>query len=231
MEQNRSLHSLLRIASAQIDIPLHETQIERFMVYLRQLQTWNRSINLTSLVSDEEIIIKHFVDSLAALKAEELKNHAALLDIGTGAGFPGIPLRIVREDLDLTLIEPSQKKISFLHFIVGLLRLERVRIFCGTFERFLVEEASKQRFDYISTRALKPDVILRCGRKLLRDGGKTILYLSSPMSTSDIDQGWAMVNEFKFDLPNNSGRRVVSILALSQNQIGNVPRRTPSCSS
>ena len=231
MEQNRSLHSLLRAASAQIDVTLHESQIERFMVYLKQLQAWNRSINLTGLISDEEIIIKHFVDSLAALKAEELKDRAALLDIGTGAGFPGIPLRIVREDLDLTLIEPSQKKMSFLHFIVGLLRLERVRIFCGTFERFLVEEASKRRFDYIATRALKPDIILRSGRKLLGEEGKTILYLSSPMSTSDFDEGWTMANEFKFDLPNNSGRRVVSILALSQSQMGNVPRGTPNCSS
>ena len=92
------------------------------MVYLEQLQLWNQSFNLTSITLDDEIIIKHFVDSLAALKADEIMVGASLLDVGTGAGFPGIPLKIARLDLNITLVEPAKKKSAFLHFIVGLHR-------------------------------------------------------------------------------------------------------------
>lgn len=188
------------------------------MVYLEQLRVWNRSVNLTSITDDEEIIIKHFVDSLAALRAEKIRPGARILDVGTGAGFPGIPLRIVREDLDVTLIEPVQKKVSFLHFIVGLLRLERVKIFYGTLERFMIEKFSDQAFDYITTRALKYDFILRRSSRLLTPDGKGILYSSQPLSKSELGKDWSMVAGYVFDLPKGLGRRAISILSASQNQ-------------
>src|SRR5574338_1509745 len=118
---------LLQESSTEIGVPLSSEQVQRFMIYLRQLQFWNQSFNLTSISLDDEIIIKHFVDSLAALRAD-IKIGARLLDVGTGAGFPGIPLKIARLDLNITLIEPASKKSSFLRFIIGLLRLENVDI-------------------------------------------------------------------------------------------------------
>jgi 16S rRNA (guanine527-N7)-methyltransferase len=102
------------------------------MVYLEQLQLWNQSFNLTSITLADEIIIKHFVDSLAALRADDIRVGARLLDVGTGAGFPGIPLKIARLDLNITLVEPARKKSSFLRFIIGLLRLENINLFDGT---------------------------------------------------------------------------------------------------
>jgi 16S rRNA (guanine527-N7)-methyltransferase len=162
---------------------------------------------------DEEIIIKHFIDSLAALKADEIGYGAKLLDIGTGAGFPGIPLRIVRQDLDITLIEPAQKKISFLHFIVGLLRLERVKIFHGTLEQFIAKNVSNKTFDYITTRALKYDFLLRKCSRLLATGGKSILYLSHPINKLEVEEDWSMVAEYMFNLPEGHGQRVITILS------------------
>ncbi|MGQ0666388.1 MAG: 16S rRNA (guanine(527)-N(7))-methyltransferase RsmG [Nitrospiraceae bacterium] len=231
MEQWTNSASLLEAASAEIGVPLRADQIRQFMIYLEQLQAWNRSVNLTSLTLSEEIIIKHFVDSLAALRAEQLRDQASLLDIGTGPGFPGIPLRIAKEDLNITLIEPAQKKLSFLHFIVGLLRLERVKIFHGTFEQFLADNPSHQVFDYITTRALRQDLVLRYGPRLLTAEGRLILYLSCPVDHLVLEKNWSVVNEYELDLPEGFGRRVVSILSVVQDQARNVPRGTsaPSC--
>ncbi|NGZ11132.1 MAG: 16S rRNA (guanine(527)-N(7))-methyltransferase RsmG [Nitrospira sp. LK70] len=182
------------------------------MVYLHQLQFWNQSFNLTSLTLDDEIIIKHFVDSLVALKAVNIKVGARLLDVGTGAGFPGIPLKIARLDLNITLVEPTRKKSSFLHFIIGLLRLENVDIFDGTLDRFMTEQRSHASFDYLTTRALKHELILHHGTKLLRQGGKVILYSSQSINRSSLSSNWSLENEYRFQLQKGYGRRVISIV-------------------
>lgn len=202
----------------ELGVPLETDQVRQFMVYLEQLRLWNHSVNLTSITDDEEIIVKHFVDSLAGLKAETISPGAKLLDIGTGAGFPGIPLRIARKDLNVTLIEPVQKKISFLYFIIGLLRLEKVKIFYGTLERFMMGKFSDQPFDYITTRALKHDFILRNSSRLLTSSGKIMLYLSRPINKLGLEGDWSIMNEYMFDLPRGLGRRVISVLSVSQKQ-------------
>ncbi len=206
---------LLQESSAEIGVSLSTEQVQQFMVYLEQLQLWNQSFNLTSITLNDEIIIKHFVDSLAALRAEDIKVGARLLDIGTGAGFPGIPLKIARLDLDLTLVEPVIKKVSFLRFIIGLLRLENVDIFDGTLERFINERLPYGLFDYVATRALKHDFILKDGWKLLRQGGKAILYSSQPINRSDLSHDWLLIGEYSFQLQKGYGQRVVSIVTPS----------------
>ena len=103
--------------------------VSKFMIYLKQLKEWNKTTNLTSIVKDEEVVIKHFIDSIAAIKAENFVDGSLIFDIGSGAGFPGIPIKILRPDLRLVLVEPSKKKSSFLRYIIGLLKLRDVDIF------------------------------------------------------------------------------------------------------
>ncbi|MBX3330433.1 MAG: 16S rRNA (guanine(527)-N(7))-methyltransferase RsmG [Nitrospira sp.] len=228
MEQATSPSLLLQESSAEIGVPLSIEQVQRFMVYLKQLQLWNQSFNLTSITLDDEIIIKHFVDSLAALRADDIRPGSKVLDVGTGAGFPGIPLKIARLDLNITLIEPARKKSSFLHFIIGLLRLESVDIFDGTLERFLNERLPYGSFDYLTTRALKHDLILHNGTRLLRPGGKAILYSSQPINQSDLSSNWLLMSEYTFQLQKGYGQRVVSLAipaSLNQN-VFDVPRGT-----
>jgi 16S rRNA (guanine527-N7)-methyltransferase len=215
VEQTNSSFTLLQENSAEIGVPLTNEQVQRFMVYLRQLQFWNQSFNLTSITLDNEIIIKHFVDSLAALRANDIKIGARLLDVGTGAGFPGIPLKIARLDLHLTLIEPATKKSSFLRFIIGLLQLDAVDIFNGTLEKFLKDRPPHESFDCLTTRALKHDLILRHGRRLLRKGGKVILYSSQPIKRSDLSSQWLVTNEYIFQLQKGYGQRVISTVTPS----------------
>lgn len=198
------------------------------MLYFEELQRWNRSINLTSINSGEEIIIKHFVDSLACLTVEQLKQGATLLDIGTGAGFPGIPLKLVRQDLNITLIEPVQKKVSFLYFIVGLLRLEQVKIFYGTLEQFMANGPVRHLFDYVTTRALKYNILMQNGPCLLTGSGRAILHLSHPINRAELSNHWSVVTEQGFDLPMNFGHRVITVLSTSKSDITTVPRGTVS---
>jgi len=227
VEQTSSAFLLLKESSSQIGVPLSTEQMQQFMVYLKQLQLWNQSFNLTSITLDHEIIIKHFVDSLAALKADDIKACARLLDVGTGAGFPGIPLKIARLDLHVTLVEPVRKKSSFLHFIIGLLRLENVDVFDGTLERFLNERQPYGSFDYLTTRALKHDLILHDGTGLLRQGGKAILYSSRSINQSDLPSNWLLMSSYTFQLQKGYGQRVISTVKPSASStVLNVPRGT-----
>ena len=213
MEQIANFSSIFEKFSDQIGIHLQADQVKQFMIYLEQLQIWNRSVNLTSITETEEIIVKHFVDSLTGLTVEPIAQGASLVDIGTGAGFPGIPLKITRNDLNITLIEPVQKKISFLYSIVGLLRLEGVTIFYGTLDQFILKNGQDSPFDYMTTRALKYESVLRRGAKLLATGGKAIIYSSCQINPSEIGSGWSINKEREFDLPMGFGHRVVSILS------------------
>lgn len=104
---------LLRDGLKILDIPFVEDQINQFLIYLAELKKWNRAYNLTALKTDADIVIKHFLDSLLFLKV--LPPHVrSIADIGSGAGFPGLPLKIMRPDIAVVLIEPVQKKALFL---------------------------------------------------------------------------------------------------------------------
>lgn len=220
MEHSSPLQSLIEY-SASTGLKLSDEQIQAFHTYLDQLQQWNRSINLTSIIDAEDIVAKHFIDSIAALRAEAMILGARVLDVGSGAGFPGIPLQIVRPDLDVTLLEPTHKKVSFLHFIVGSLHLARVKVHNETFERFTASH-SLQPYEYVVTRALRYDVILSQGRRLLSREGKIILYLSQPLQKRELGDDWAIEKEYQFELPRGKGKRSISVVVPSLK----VPRGT-----
>ena len=127
-----------------------EWHIKTFITYLFELKKWNRAYNLTSLKTDRDIIIKHFLDSLLYLKvipAKALK----IADAGTGAGFPGIPMKVMRPEIDLTLIESSRKKSAFLRHIIRLLQLKRTSVLNGRIEN--LGENYAKTYDAIVSRA------------------------------------------------------------------------------
>jgi 16S rRNA (guanine527-N7)-methyltransferase len=213
VEQHGALEHLLHESSSEIGVEIEPDQAQQFLLYLKQLNIWNQSFNLTAITKDDEVIVKHFVDSLAALKAVEIGTEAHILDIGTGAGFPGIPLKIVRPDLSITLVEPAYKKSAFLHFIVGLLQLKCVSVFQGTIDRFSSTRSVTRPYDYLTTRALNPSLIFQKAQSLLIEGGKAIIYSARPFDRTLLPNDWNFIGDYRFELPYAHGSRTITIFS------------------
>ena len=162
--KNKNPEELLKKGLAELGCSYSKEQINAFMVFLSELKKWNRVYNLTALKTNEDIIIKHFLDSILYLKALEeiaLSRHAGarndrmevlkVADAGTGAGFPGIPIKIMRPDIDITLIESSRKKSVFLRHIIRILKLNRVSVLNNRIESF--GKRYEKTYDVIVSRA------------------------------------------------------------------------------
>src|SRR5919109_395381 len=109
----------------QLGLELSNHQLEQFFRYRQELLDWNTRVNLTAITDPEEVLIKHFLDSLSLLLVYD-KSQTSLLDIGAGAGFPGLPLKIVRPEWQVTLLEATGKKVTFLQHMIEMLQLEGV---------------------------------------------------------------------------------------------------------
>ncbi len=213
MEHERALREFLVTSTSRLGISLTEQQTGQFLAYLSQLLTWNKTINLTSITDPYEVISKHFIDSLTALSAFEFPAQGVVVDVGSGAGFPGIPLKIVRNDFDLILIEPSQKKCSFLHSIVGMLKLEQVSIYAGELTQYAAQKPCPL-VDVILLRALRFDEISEPAAHILKPTGHVLLYRTKKANERP-SQAFRVESDHKFALPMNHGSRVVTVLARS----------------
>lgn len=158
---------------------LSSEQIDGLLLYHAELVRWNQSVNLTGLRSDREIIVKHFLDSLTPLTLLRPTERERWIDVGTGAGFPGLVLKIAHPDLEVILLEATGKKAAFLHHVIGLLRLEGVSVIQDRLEH-LRGPMWKERFDLLLTRAVSPAVILQNGIHLVRRGGRILFFQGPP---------------------------------------------------
>ena len=116
----------LKERAKQIDIVLEEKQVEQFYEYMNLLLEWNEKINLTAITEPKEIILKHFIDSLTIEKY--IEQSQKVIDVGTGAGFPGIPLSIIKQNIEITLLDSLNKRITFLNEIVSSLQLKNIKM-------------------------------------------------------------------------------------------------------
>ncbi len=136
----------------KINIELSNEQIDKFFTYKDLLKDWNQKINLTAIVDDKEIILKHFIDSLTI--AKYISNESTLIDVGTGAGFPGIPVKIAKENVSVTLIDSLNKRINFLNEVISKNNLEKIRCIHGRAEDVSRETLMREKFDYATARAV-----------------------------------------------------------------------------
>lgn len=166
---------LLRDGIIELGLTPSKEQINAFMAYLSELKKWNKAYNLTALKKDEDIIIKHFLDSLLYLKAIP-NGEIRIADVGSGAGFPGIPIKIIMPEIEMFLIEPSRKKSAFLNHIIRQLKLERIEVIEKRIEEIKVGRELPFSVDAAVTRALfSIGDFIKKAKPIVREGGILIL--------------------------------------------------------
>jgi len=166
---------LLRNGLKKLGLTVRDELISAFMMFLSELKRWNRAYNLTGLKKDEDIVIKHFLDSLLYLRAipdGEIK----VADIGSGAGFPGIPIKIIRPEIEIYLIEPTKKKSAFLRHITRQLSLNKTEVIEKRIEEVRANQELSSSVDVAISRALfSIKEFIKKASYILKPGGTLIL--------------------------------------------------------
>jgi len=201
---------MLRTGAEQLGCSITDFQIEQFLLYLAELERWNKRLNLTAITDSEQVIEKHFLDSLAGTRAiEETITTQSLLDVGSGAGFPGLPIKIALPKLHVTLLESSQKKASFLHFVIGRLHLPDSKVLNQKLEDLLAEAA---RYDIVVARAFaKKEAVLAKTLPLLSRGGRLILYRGETETNLPHRNRMTKTEAVSYKLPFSNVRRHLEI--------------------
>ena len=220
----------------ELNIDLKEKQIKQLYDYMNLLIEWNKKINLTAIIEPKEIILKHFVDSLTISKY--INEKSTLIDIGTGAGFPGIPLKILRDDINITLVDSLNKRIKFLDEVIEKLNLDNIKTVHGRAEEIGRNTEYREKFDYATSRAVANiSTLSEYLIPLIKNNGQCIY-----MKGTDLDEelekgkkaisvlGGNIVNKEEFELPYSDIKRTIIIIEKVKNTPTKYPRKagTPS---
>jgi 16S rRNA (guanine527-N7)-methyltransferase len=162
----------LRRGIARLNLPFTESQIESLITYLRELKRWNRRANLVGFRTDDALIRHGILDSLSLLEAFQVQPGLELMDIGSGAGFPGIPLKVAAPDLRVTLVEATRKKASFLRQVCRLLQLQGVSVLQARAEALHNDPSHREAYDLVTARAVArlPEAVTLCAPFMKSDG-------------------------------------------------------------
>ncbi len=183
------------------NLVLDEKMLNSFYAYYENLIKWNKNINLTRITAVDEIISRHFIDSLNFIKINFDVKEKTICDLGSGGGFPGIPLSIFYKDTNFYLVEKVEKKASFLSYIKSLLNLEKTKIINNRIENIDI------KFDVITMRAVNvEESFLNELKNYLNENGKIILYLSPSQTLPKI---FGNISEYAFSVDNFSSKIVI----------------------
>lgn len=215
----------------QIDIEFNDKQLSQFYEYMNLLLEWNEKINLTAITEPEEVILKHFIDSLTINKY--IEKNKSIADVGTGAGFPGIPLKIYRPDLNVTLVDSLNKRINFLNEVIVKLDLKDINTVHSRIEDFGKDKKYRESFDYVTARAVANLTTLsEYLIPISKVDGKCICMKGNDVKEEIKDSEKAInvlggkitkVDEFK--LPNSDISRNVIIIDKIKNTPSKYPRK------
>ncbi|MBE6750179.1 MAG: 16S rRNA (guanine(527)-N(7))-methyltransferase RsmG [Ruminococcaceae bacterium] len=164
----------------EFGVVLNDEKIKKLNLYGSLLLEWNEKMNLTAISEPEEVLFKHFYDCILLLKHCEIPQNSTLVDVGTGAGFPGMVLKIVRDDLDITLLDSLNKRLVFLNEVISKLGLEKIKTVHSRAEEAGMNKAFREKFDFATARAVAAlPVLLEYCTPLLKVGG-TFVSMKGP---------------------------------------------------
>ena len=219
----------LKFEAEKIGCKLNEEQLTKFYKYMNSLIEWNEKINLTAITDPEEVITKHFIDSLTV--HQYIKDNFSIVDVGTGAGFPGVPLAIVNNKSNITLVDSLNKRINFLKEITNQFELKNVQSIHDRAEEFGKDKQYRESFDIAISRAVaRLNVLAEYLLPTVKVGGKCIC-MKGPDCKQEIEEaqnaikvlGGSIERIEEFSLPDTDIKRTIIVI----NKVKNTPSKYP----
>ncbi len=219
-------------------IALNETQTAAFLRYAERREEWNAKRNLTAITEFPEVVRKHFLDSAYPFAKGKTGTEQTLADVGSGAGFPGIPLKILFPDLKITLIDSLNKRVRFLEEVIRTLELQEIRAVHGRAEDLARDKAFRERFDLAAARAVAPlPVLAEYCLPFVRKGGRFLAYKSGRVQEELAGAANALKilgarerDSLYYTLPGTEDSRSLLILEKERNTPALYPRKAGTAS-
>lgn len=226
-------YQILEQKLGELGIEQDQNQLERFHKFYQLLIEWNKVMNLTGITEYEDVVEKHFVDSLSIIKAIDLSGIHTVIDVGTGAGFPGIPLKIAFPHLRVVLLDSLNKRIKFLDEVISQLGLTEIRTIHGRAEEYARKEEYREQFDLCVSRAVANlSTLSEYCLPYIQVGGMFIPYKSGEID-DEVEQskkavrilGGNIKDVMKFELPGTDIHRSFVLIHKEQHTQKKYPRK------